>query len=112
MMRAPIGSISPPGCTKRMRPCPTKLFGTIAAFVSCQVLHITQNQLEIQRLAVIPSLAFGMSGSRVIMLTIVGGAVGSFIPGYYVNKRAKNRQIDIGRQLSDRARRATSPRGE
>jgi tight adherence protein C len=52
-------------------------------------------------LGLIPSLAFGMRGSRVILLTIMGAAIGSFIPGYYLNKRAKNRQIDIGRQLSD-----------
>ena len=52
-------------------------------------------------LGLIPSLAFGMRGSRVILLTIMGAAIGSFIPGYYLNKRAKNRQIDIGRQVSD-----------
>ncbi|MGZ6227900.1 MAG: type II secretion system F family protein [Candidatus Binataceae bacterium] len=52
-------------------------------------------------LGLIPSLAFGMRGSRVILLTIMGAAIGSFIPGYYLNKCAKNRQIDIGRQLSD-----------
>jgi tight adherence protein C len=52
-------------------------------------------------LGLIPSLAFGMRCSRVILLTIMGAAIGSFIPGYYLNKRAKNRQIDIGRQLSD-----------
>ena len=52
-------------------------------------------------LGLIPSLAFGMRGSRVILLTIMGAAIGSFIPGYHLNKRAKNRQIDIGRQLSD-----------
>jgi len=52
-------------------------------------------------LGLIPSLAFGMSGTRVIMLTIVGASVGAFLPGYYLNKRAKSRQIDIGRQLSD-----------
>ncbi|HTJ09329.1 MAG TPA: type II secretion system F family protein [Candidatus Binataceae bacterium] len=52
-------------------------------------------------LGLIPSLAFGMRGSRVILLTIMGAAIGSFIPGYYLSKRAKNRQIDIGRQLSD-----------
>ena len=52
-------------------------------------------------LGLIPSLAFGVRGSRVILLTIMGAAIGSFIPGYYLNKRAKNRQIDIGRQLSD-----------
>ena len=34
MMRLPIGSISPPGCTKRMRPWPTNVFGTIAASVT------------------------------------------------------------------------------
>jgi tight adherence protein C len=52
-------------------------------------------------LGLIPSVAFGMRGSHVILLTIVGVSVGTFMPGYYVNKRAKNRQIDIGRQLSD-----------
>jgi len=52
-------------------------------------------------LGLIPSLAFGMRGSRVILLTIMGAAIGSFIPGYYLSKRAKNHQIDIGRQLSD-----------
>lgn len=52
-------------------------------------------------LGLIPSLAFGMRGSRVIILTIVGASVGAFLPGYYLNKRAKSRQIDIGRQLSD-----------
>ena len=52
-------------------------------------------------LGLIPSLVFGLRGGRVILLTIMGAAIGSFIPGYYLNKRAKNRQIDIGRQLSD-----------
>ena len=44
-------------------------------------------------LGLIPSLAFGMRGSRVILLTIIWAAIGSFIPGYYLNKRAKNRQL-------------------
>jgi tight adherence protein C len=52
-------------------------------------------------LGLIPSLAFEARGSHVILLAIVGAAVGAFVPGYYVNKRAVNRQIDIGRQLSD-----------
>ena len=38
---------------------------------------------------------------RVILLGIAGAAAGSFIPGNYIGKRAKNRQIDIARQLSD-----------
>ena len=71
--------------------------GGVAVFQICKIVTAACGLL----LGLIPSLVFGMSGSRVIMLTIVGGAVGSFIPGYYVNKRAKNRQIDIGRQLSD-----------
>jgi tight adherence protein C len=37
----------------------------------------------------------------VILLTMMGASVGAFLPGYYLNKRAKNRQLDIGRQLSD-----------
>ncbi len=52
-------------------------------------------------LGLIPSLAFGVRGSRVILLTILGGSVGAFLPGYYLGKRAKNRQMEIGRQLSD-----------
>jgi tight adherence protein C len=52
-------------------------------------------------LGLIPSLALGARGSRVILLTIVGTSVGAFLPGYYLGKRAKNRQMEIGRQLSD-----------
>jgi tight adherence protein C len=52
-------------------------------------------------LSVVPAMAFGLHGGRVMLLVIAGTAVGSFIPGYYVNKRAKTRQLDIGRQLSD-----------
>jgi tight adherence protein C len=52
-------------------------------------------------LSVVPAMAFGFHGSRVMLLVVAGTAVGSFIPGYYVNKRAKSRQLDIGRQLSD-----------
>jgi tight adherence protein C len=69
----------------------------VAVFQICKVVMAVCGLL----LGLIPSLAFGARGSRVIMLTIAGAAVGSFIPGYYLNKRAKNRQIDIGRQLSD-----------
>ena len=69
----------------------------VAVFQVCKLVTAVCGLL----LGLIPSLAFGMRGSRVIMLTIVGASVGSFIPGYYLNKRAKNRQIDIGRQLSD-----------
>jgi len=74
-----------------------KAQGGIAVFQICKLVAAGCGLL----LGLIPSLAFSMRGGRVIMLTIVGAAVGSFIPGYYVNKRAKNRQIDIGRQLSD-----------
>jgi tight adherence protein C len=52
-------------------------------------------------LGLIPSLALGARGSRVILLTILGASVGAFLPGYYLSKRAKNRQMEIGRQLSD-----------
>jgi tight adherence protein C len=52
-------------------------------------------------LGLVPSLAFGARGSRVILLTILGASVGAFLPGYYLGKRAKNRQMEIGRQLSD-----------
>ncbi|HVA41224.1 MAG TPA: type II secretion system F family protein [Candidatus Binataceae bacterium] len=52
-------------------------------------------------MGLVPGLIFDARGSRVILLTIMGAAIGAFLPGYYLNKRAKNRQIDIGRQLSD-----------
>ena len=52
-------------------------------------------------LGLIPSLIFGMSGNHVMLFTIVGAAAGAFLPGYYLGKRARSRQMDIGRQLSD-----------
>jgi tight adherence protein C len=52
-------------------------------------------------LALVPTLVFHVGRNRVILLTIVGAAVGAFLRGYYLSKRAKNRQMDIGRQLSD-----------
>jgi tight adherence protein C len=42
-----------------------------------------------------------MNGSHVMLLAIAGAAVGAFVPGNYIHRRAKNRQADIGRQLSD-----------
>jgi tight adherence protein C len=69
----------------------------VGLFRVCKIVSIACGLL----LGLIPSLAFGVHGSRVILLTILGAAVGGFIPGYYLNKRAKSRQIDIGRQLSD-----------
>lgn len=38
---------------------------------------------------------------RVMLLGMAGAAAGSFIPGNYIGRRAKNHQIDIARQLSD-----------
>ncbi len=69
----------------------------LAVFQLCKVVAAVCGLL----LALIPSLVLDMRGGRVILLTIMGAAVGAFLPGYYLNKRAKNRQIDIGRQLSD-----------
>lgn len=51
-------------------------------------------------LGLIPTILFGAS-HHVMLLIIAGAAFGAFAPGYYLRKRAKNRQIDIGRQLSD-----------
>jgi len=70
---------------------------SLAVFRLCKVVAAVSGLL----LGLIPSLVFDLRGSRVILLTIMGAAVGAFLPGYYLNKRAKNRQIDIGRQLSD-----------
>ena len=62
-----------------------KAHGGVAVFQVCKLVTAVCGLL----LGLIPSLAFSMRGGRVIMLTIVGAAVGSFIPGYYLNKRAK-----------------------
>jgi len=70
---------------------------SVAVFHLCKLIAMVCGLL----LGLIPSLALGARGSRVILLTIMGAAVGAFLPGYYLNKRAQNRQIDIGRQLSD-----------
>jgi tight adherence protein C len=69
----------------------------LALFQICKLVAAVCGLL----LGLTPSLAFGVRGSRVILLTVVGASVGAFIPGHYVNRRAKNRQLDIGRQLSD-----------
>lgn len=69
----------------------------LGAFRLCKVVTAVCGMF----LGLLPSLAFEMRGSRVILLTIVGTAVGAVLPGHYLNKRAKNRQIDISRQLSD-----------
>jgi tight adherence protein C len=69
----------------------------LAVFRLCKVVAAVAGML----MALIPSLAFGARGNHVILLTIMGTAVGAFLPGYYLSKRARNRQIDIGRQLSD-----------
>ena len=69
----------------------------LAVFRLCKVASAVCGLL----LGLVPSLIFDARGSRVILLTIMGAAIGAFLPGYYLNKRAKNRQIDIGRQLSD-----------
>lgn len=45
--------------------------------------------------------ALGRGTDHIIMLAVVGAAVGAWLPGRYVRRRASNRQADIGRQLSD-----------
>jgi tight adherence protein C len=52
-------------------------------------------------LGILPAVTLGMSGSKMMLLGIAGAAFGSFVPAYYIGRRAKNRQADIGRQLSD-----------
>jgi tight adherence protein C len=66
-------------------------------FRACKVLATLCGLL----LALIPCLAFGVRAKHVILLTIVGASVGAYLPGHFLSKRAKNRQLDIGRQLSD-----------
>ncbi len=50
---------------------------------------------------ILPAAMLGMRGSRVALLAIAGAAFGSFVPAYYLGRRANNRQADIGRQRSD-----------
>ena len=70
---------------------------------SLPVFHICKLVATVSGLflGLMTSLAFGMNGSHVMLLTILGASVGAFLPGHYLNKRAQNRQLDIGRQLSD-----------
>ncbi len=49
----------------------------------------------------IPGAMLGLSHRNVILLAMVGAAIGAVAPGYYLGKRVKNRQLDIARQLSD-----------
>ena len=52
-------------------------------------------------LGLLASLVFGAGGSRMILSIILGASVGAFLPGHILGKRARNRPLDIGRQLSD-----------
>jgi len=51
--------------------------------------------------AMVGGLLLGAGGSRMILSIILGASVGAFLPRYILGKRARNRQLDIGRQLSD-----------
>ncbi len=97
--RLPKPKVSTPSHEKRAELLVQAGFkaSSAAIFQICKVMAAVCGLL----LGLIPSLVFEMRGSRVIGLTIAGAALGAFLPGYYLNKRAKNRQIDIGRQLSD-----------
>jgi tight adherence protein C len=50
---------------------------------------------------VVAAIVLAKSGSRLVMLAVLGGALGAWLPGYYLGKRAKNRRAEIARQLSD-----------
>jgi tight adherence protein C len=51
--------------------------------------------------AVGAAMALGKGGDHLIMLAVAGAAVGAWLPGHYLGRRARNRQAEIGRQLSD-----------
>lgn len=51
--------------------------------------------------AVMVAMVVGRARDHLILLAVVGAAVGAWLPGRYVRRRAGNRQADIGRQLSD-----------
>lgn len=47
------------------------------------------------------AFALGRGGSRLVMYAVLGAAAGAWLPGHYLNSRARNRQGEIARQLSD-----------
>lgn len=47
------------------------------------------------------ALMLGQGGVRLIMSVVVGAALGAWLPSYYLARRARDRQVEIGRQLSD-----------
>lgn len=49
----------------------------------------------------VAALAFGKGGSLLIMFAVLGAAAGAWLPSYYLGRRARNRQAEIARQLSD-----------
>ena len=69
----------------------------MALFHACKLAAMVGGLL----LGLAASLVLGAGGGRVILCTILGASVGAFLPGYFLNRRARNRQLDIGRQLSD-----------
>ena len=47
------------------------------------------------------ALVTGGQGGRLLMYTLAGGAIGIFLPSYYISRRARKRQGAIAKQLSD-----------
>ncbi|MGH7906416.1 MAG: type II secretion system F family protein [Candidatus Binataceae bacterium] len=52
-------------------------------------------------MALAASFATGWPGANIILFTICGAAIGGFIPSYYLGHKARARQDEIARQISD-----------
>lgn len=68
-----------------------------AAFQLVKLVSVTLGVLG----GLTTALVFTKSGNRIMMSAVLGAAIGAWLPGYYLSKRSKNRQSEIGRQLSD-----------
>ncbi len=49
----------------------------------------------------VAALVLGKSGIDLVMYAVLGAALGAWLPNYYLAKRARTRQAEIARQLSD-----------
>lgn len=70
---------------------------SMALFHACKLAAMAGGLL----LGLLAGLVLGAGGSRMILYISLGASLGAFLPEYTLGKRARNRQLDIGRQLSD-----------
>jgi tight adherence protein C len=77
-----------------------------AGFIGSGVPHAFQvlrvlGAIGLALLGVLVGIFFGKSTSMVMILGILGGLLGFLVPGVILQRRARNRQFAIARQLSD-----------